>query len=390
MHIIHVIAGIWQHTGGPAEVVPRLCASLVEHGCKITLITLDGPHSEAALECTRKGVDFRSYPVVGRGGMCYSPKMARALRQIAQQADIIHNHGLWLYPNWLAGTIARKLRKPLVITPHGVLTRGMLKRSRLKKSIAWALFDRHSVKYASVIQAFTEAELQQMEPRIRKKKVAVIPNGVEIWDLPDRGAFEKRYPQMCGKKILLFLARVHPIKGVFDLIDAWKTLSSSYPEWHLVIAGRPEAECVNKVEAKITEYDLQSSATLVGPQYSQYRLEAYASADAFVLPSYAEGFSTSILEAMACGLPVVYTTPCNFPEAAGRGCGLVGDTGVKSLVQSLRTLMTMNDKERRTMGEKARALIEQKYTWPKVAIRMKNTYEWIIHGGSTPSWIEVV
>lgn len=390
MHIVHVIAGIWRHTGGPAEVVPRLCASLVERGCKVTLITLDGQHSEAALGCAGKGVDFRSYPVIGRGGIWYSPKLSLGLSDISRMADIIHNHGLWSYPNWIATRSALRHKKPLVITPHGSLGPNHLQRSRWKKLVAWYCFDRQSVVNASCVHLFSENEIQHIRNLGVKCPLPVIPNGCDLWKLPNRNLFVKRYSQSCGRKILLFLGRIHPTKGVFDLIDAWKILSNKYPQWHLVIVGRPEAECTGTIEANIKEYNLESSVTLADPQYGQQRLEAYAAADAFVLPSYAEGFSTSILEAMACGLPIVYTTPCNFPEAAGRGCGIVGDTGVKPLIENLSVLMSMCDSERRTMGQRGRQLVEEKYTWPQVATQMYKTYEWILGGGQTPSWVETV
>lgn len=392
MHIVHVVAGIWEHTGGPAEVIPKLCQALVRQGCDITLMTLDGPHSQATFDCSINGVELRSFPVIGRSGIWYSPKLSKALKQIADKCDIIHNHGMWLHPNWCATKWAKANDKPLVISPHGVLTPGMLQRSRLKKLIAWALFDRRSVKYASVIQTFTEAEREQMEPRIRGKNVAVIPNGVDLWDLPDRGAFETRYPQTCGKKILLFLARVHPIKGVFDLVDAWKILGKRYPKWHLIIVGRPEAECIDRLNARVKEHNLTAPITVTGPQYGQKRLEAYAAASAFVLPSYAEGFSTSILEAMACRLPVVYTytDPCNFSEAAERGAGIVGPAGTEPLIRNLERLFQLSDVERTRMGAVGRTLIQEKYTWPQVAKRMKQTYDWILGGVSTPPWVEVV
>lgn len=389
MHIVHVIPGIWQHTGGPAEVVPRLCASL-EQGCEITLMTLDGPHSEAALECAERGVDFRSYSVWGRGGIWYSPKLSRNLKQLAKAADIIHDHGLWLYPNWIATKWAHHYKKPLVITPHGLLGPNHLQRSRWKKLVAWYCFDRRSVVNASCVHLFTQNEIQHIRHFGVTCPLAVIPNGVDIWDLPDKGVFANRFAQSHGKKVLLFLARVHPIKGVFDLVDAWKIISKRYPEWHLVIAGSPEAECVNKVEVEIEKYGLQSSATLVGPQYGQHRLEAYAAADAFVLPSYAEGFSTSILEAMACRLPVVYTDPCNFPEAAERGASIVGPTGTEALARNIERLFQLSDVERIRMGAAGRKLIQEKYTWPQVAKRMKQTYEWILGGGQPPSWIDTV
>lgn len=390
MHIVHVIAGVWQHTGGPAEVVPKMCQTLVELGCRVTLMTLDGPHSEAALECAKRGVDFRSYPVLGRRGIWYSPALARALHHIADEADIIHNNGLWLHPNWAAGYVAAKLNKPLFITPHGLLGHHHLRRSWFKKRLAWYLFDSRNVARATCMHLFVLTEVPQIRKMGIRCPLSVIPNGVGLWQLPSQHFFEQRFPQVRGKKIFLFFGRVHSTKGVFDLIEAWRTVYKKHKNWHLVIAGKPEAECVNKVEAKIKEYGLQSSATLAGPQYGQHRLEAYSAADAFVLPSYAEGFSTSILEAMACGLPVVYTIPCNFPEAAKRGAGFLGPTGVEPLVKNLDRLIKMSDSDRRKMGVIGRKLVEEKYTWPQVTKQVLRTYEWILGGGCAPCWVELV
>jgi glycosyltransferase involved in cell wall biosynthesis len=388
MHVVHVVAkGVWEHMGGPAEVVPKLCNSLSQLGCRVTLIALDGPLSDATIQCCNAGVDLRTHLFKDLNNIGYSPDLSKDLRNLVGSVDIIHNHGMWQWPNWAATKWARCYKKPLVITPHGVLTKGMLQRSRLKKLIAWALFDKKSIKYASAIQAFTEAEMLEMQPRIKGKNIVILPNGVDLWELPDKNVFQQRFPQIHGRKVLLFLARVHPIKGVFDLIDAWKILCKRHQQWHLVIAGKLEAECIGTIDAKIKNLGLHTSVTLAGPQYGDHRLEAYAAADAFILPSYAEGFSTSILEAMACRLPVVYTLPCNFPEAAGQGAGILGPTGVEPLVKNLEKFFNMSDAGQKEMGNKGRGLVERQYTWPKVGRQMLAVYEWLIHRAEKPECI---
>ena len=387
MRAVHVIPGVWKHTGGPAEVVPRLSQELVRLGCRVTLMTLDGEHSQAALASEDKGVDFRSFPVLGRFGIWYSPRLSQDLRLIISDYDIAHVHGMWLHPNWVSGALARKAGKPYVVTPHGLLGRVHLRRSWLKKKIAWWAIDRRNVCGAACIHLFTRYELSNIRSLAIRRPVCIIANGVDLWKLRSRFALTRQFPHIDGKKVVLFLARVTPAKGIFDLVDAWISLSTEYTQWHLVVVGATEAQCVGHLEKKIQKAGLQSSVTLTGPLYGDQRLNAYSGADVFVLPSYAEGFSTSILEAMAGCLPVVYTEACNFPEAAQRGAGVLSECGVKPLLRNLRRLMSMEDSERRRMGEAGRQLVEAEYTWPQIAAKWLDVYRWLAGTAAKPACV---
>jgi len=388
LRVIHVIPGVWEHTGGPAEVVPRLCQGLVAKGCKVTLMTLDGRHSQSALASMRAGVDLRSYPVLGRFGLWYSPALAKDLAVMSPSADIIHIHGMWLYPNWIAGNVALSHKTPFIVTPHGLLGFSHRRRSRLKKALAWHMCDKHYIRRASCIHLFSRFEVPAVRSLRITAPIGVIPNGVDIWSLPEPCNFVQRYPELANKKLVLFLGRVHPTKGIYDLIDAWAELAVKYTDWHLVIVGNIEQRESRSINNAIEKNRLRRHLTVAGPQYDDARLEAYAAADVFVLPSYAEGFPVSLLEALACSIPVVYTSACNFPEASQCGAGYTYDAGVDGLVTHLHRILCLDDSERREMGRQGHKLIVDRYSWDIVTTEMLSLYEWLLGSSEPPPHIQ--
>ena len=137
------------------------------------------------------------------------------------------------------------------------------------------------------------------------------------------------------------------------------------------------------------ELSIESRSTLTGPLYGEDRWAAFAAADLFVLPSYTEGFSIALLEALACGVPALYTTRCNFPEAARRGAGLEVLPGFAGMTEGLRNLLCLSETERKAMGQRGTALVREKYSWSNVAKQTIEVYQWILGGGPPPSCVDV-
>jgi poly(glycerol-phosphate) alpha-glucosyltransferase len=380
IHVVHVAAGLWTFTGGPAEVIPNLCSSLVKEGCEITLISVDGPHSESVYSSVKNGVNFISFPVRTNLPIRYTPNLSNFLNDNIQDFDIVHNHGHWLYPNWCSFLNAKKHSKPLVTTPHGTLVPGMLSKSTVKKRIAWNFFDKKLLNYASVIHALSEAESSSMLPVLGSlsKKVRVVPNGAENWDLSNSGPFAQLSSKFLNKKILLFLSRVNRIKGICDLLDVWHELSGDFKDWHLLIVGPIDDDVKSIVSEYEPDADVDSSVTFLGPIYGSDRINLFLSADVFVLPSYAEGLPTALLEAMASRLPIVCTNECNFPEAENAGAALSGPAGKSTLVKNLRSLLSLTVIERKTMGNKGFDLFKKRFTWDIIASQWMSIYRSIL------------
>ena len=127
LKVIHVVAGLWKDTGGPAEVIPNLCAVQVAAGAEVTLCSINGDNAPQLASLSALGVDLRLFPSVDKT-LRFSPSMRTYLRS-RDDVDVIHNHGHWLWPNWYASSVTEKLKVPLVTTPHGTLVSGMLSRS---------------------------------------------------------------------------------------------------------------------------------------------------------------------------------------------------------------------------------------------------------------------
>lgn len=365
LRIIHIVAGLWKDTGGPAEVIPNLCRAQVEAGAEVTLCSIDGDTAPQVAALEGSGVDVRLFPAID-GTLRYSPAMARFLKSLGH-VDVIHNHGHWLWPNWYACTMARRKNALLVTTPHGTLVPGMLARSTLKKRIAWTLFDRHLVARAHVIHALSSAEHDSMTSKLGQhaKKVQIVPNGANLG--------EKNAGQYTADSggVLLFLSRVSPIKGVTQLLAAWERLAPRFPEWSLRIVGPLAPEIAGKVTSLSQSLD---RVELVGPIYADERWEEYRSAAAFVLPTFGEGLPTVLLEASAHCLPIITTQEANFNELFEAGGSILTSPDAGGLEATLTEFFNLSNEERRAIGLRGYSLIEAQYTWGAIAKRWLSLY----------------
>ena len=364
MRIVHIVAGLWKNTGGPAEVIPNLCQAQAEAGAKVILCSIDGDNAQRVIELQSSGVEvylFRSLDNTVR----YSPDMAKFLKSL-QGIDIVHNHGHWLWPNWFSRFISEYLNAPLVTTPHGTLVPGMLRRSRRKKGLAWVSFDRRLIAQATVIHALSFAEKNGMASKLGcySDKVQVVPNGVYPAENPGNNT-----GHLGGT--LLFLSRVGPIKGIIQLLTAWKTLAPRFPEWRLKIVGPIDTSIRSEVEALCLA---TSRVELAGPIYHKERWEEYRNAAAFILPSMGEGLPTVLLEAAAYGLPIITTKEANFDELYRVGGCLLSAQTSDGINTTLTSFFSMTGEERKAIGQRALNLVQAEYDWQSIALRWLVVY----------------
>ncbi len=382
MKVLHVLPSLSPGWGGPVAVVADLARALRQQGVTSTVFAATG-RRVGGNHVPIDGTATRLFPtgplaLVWTG---HSPTMARALRLAAAHHDLVHIHELWHYPGYAAARAAWKVGRPYMVTVHGGLGPVALGRKALRKSLYMATFQRRILVGAAVLQAFTEAEAGHIRQHVPGAAVAVIPNGVRpeaFDDLPVGADFPGNGGDLSGKRVVLFLGRVHPGKGLDILARAFAQVARQRPDARLVIAGPDEGGYSARVQSILRKGRVLDRASFTGMLTGPHRLAALARADVFVLPSYFEGFSMAVLEALACGLPVVISRQCNFPEVAQAGAGLVIDTDAGQLAQALAQLLDAAPEQRRDMGERGRRLVRERYTWDAIAARMADLYRQVV------------
>jgi glycosyltransferase involved in cell wall biosynthesis len=294
-----------------------------------------------------------------------------------------------MLPTSYACQIAKRLNKPVVFTAHGTLEPWALAHSGWKKRVAGLAFQNRDLDGAACIHVHSRSEVAGIRTYGLKQPVAIIPNGVDatfLGLLPLRERFERAYPQAVGKRIVLFMGRLHKKKGIELLLCAWPRLASRFNDWVLVVAG-PDRGFETPARRLIQELNLAQSVILTGDLQGETKREALGAADVFVLPSFSEGFSMAVLEAMAAGLPVLITPGCNFREATAAGAAIEVEATVESTEAGLRRLLSLGDAERQKMGRSARALIASRYTWDRVAEQTLELYCWLTGRGTRPEFV---
>jgi poly(glycerol-phosphate) alpha-glucosyltransferase len=388
--VVHVTSWLSRQGGGIPPVVWALASETRLQGIDCLVAGLEDQWVEA--DSSAKKVPLLTGSLLGPGTLGFSPNLLTRLTARMKPAGIIHSHGLWMYPGIVARRVSKSTASPLVISPHGMLEPWALENSRWKKRLAAWLFENKNLRSADCLHALCEAEARNIRSYGLRNPVAVIPNGVDLADfssLPPYGAIERDNPRLKGKKRMLFLSRIHPKKGLPHLLRAWQKLASQFPDWRLLIAGNDQLGHEAELKKLTSELGLLTSVIFLGPLYGETKKQALAGADIFVLPSFSEGFSMAVLEAAACGLPVLLTPQCNFPELAAAGGAVEVQPEVESCENGLRHLLSLSQDERRGMGLRGRELIQKAYTWPGIAARMISVYAWLLRQGPKPDCVYV-
>jgi poly(glycerol-phosphate) alpha-glucosyltransferase len=377
--------------GGIYEVTRRTAQSLWDPPrLEVEVLALEDSYTKADLSAWEP-LQPRIFRHRGPRACGYAPGLAAALRDTA--AHVLHIHGIWSYYSWAGHRWACRAGRPYLLTVHGMLSASALRLGGWKKRMAAPLFRDRVLRGAACLQAFTDHEVSHIRAYGLLNPVCVIPNGV---DLPPTMAEadmvrDARIPT--GPKVLLFLGRLHPIKGLPQLLHGWAQArqknSARAAPWVLAIAGWDQDGHQTELERLADELGVRTSVMFLGPLYGAEKLSAYRNADAFVLASQSEGLPMTILEAWAHELPVLLTPQCNLPEGLERGAAIDLGTTKETIADGLQRLFWCSDPERRALGQRGRQLVAERYTWTKVAAQLGSVYQWLVDGGQPPPCVQL-
>jgi poly(glycerol-phosphate) alpha-glucosyltransferase len=342
-------------------------------------------------DCAGHHLPFTAGTVLGPKALGFSPELTAQLRMGVRPGGVVHSHGLWIYSGMLARICANKAHCPLVISPHGMLEPWALNHSRFKKKLAGWLFEDKNLRQAACLHALCAAEADNFRRYGLENPIAIIPNGVdvpEIGNLPEVvDMMDEKFPDVKGRHRILFLSRLHPKKGLSNLLQAWRHVARDYRGWCLLIAGAGQPAYEQELKTLVKDYDLEKSVVFPGPLHGDEKKQVLATAEVFVLPSFSEGFSVAVLEAAAAGIPVLLTRECNFPELVQSGAAIEMSPHATAISDGLRQMLGLSAEQRQIMGRKGLELVKRSYTWPAIAGRMCRVYEWLAGNGPRPEYV---
>jgi glycosyltransferase involved in cell wall biosynthesis len=286
-----------------------------------------------------------------------------------------------LFIHW----ICQFVKIPYLVTPHGMLEPWAMSYKAWKKKLYYLFFEKPALKKARLIQTLASSESKQLN-LLGIKHSIVIPNGIHKREFetpikPD--FFYQHFPNTINKTLILFLGRIDPKKGLDLLAPAFAKAHKQFPQTHLIVAGPDSIGFMSKAHNYFANSGCLDAVTFTGMLTGQLKYAALAAASLYVAPSYSEGFSMSVLEGMASGLPCIITTGCNFPEAATAKAAHVVDINTDAIADALIECLSDPPKAKE-MGDRARDFIFANYTWERAAKKLIDVYQTIIEGKPLP------
>ena len=379
MRVLHVTASMSLNRGGSTTAMRGLAAALARQGMHCEVVTAQGPDvgSDAP---PIPGVKMHSFdtefPAPFWTG--YSRKLARFLDSEARNFDVVHAHQTMPYTTYAAFRAARKHALPYVLSLRGDLAAWALRHKRLRKwAYRKALLD-NVMRSADALHSLSPVEATRAAELGYETPTFTIPNGVAVDDPSPSAASEflKSHPTLAGRRIVLFLGRLHRIKGVDVLARGFSMAATRFPDAVLLIVG-PDEGARALMESILAQAGVLDRAVFTGMLTGDRKQAALQCAELFVQTSHTEGFSNSVLEALAAGLPVVISEQCNFPEVVEHGAGFVVPLNDAAVCEAIGKLLS-DPRLGARMGCNGRKLATERYSWRSAAAAMAACYRMLL------------
>jgi glycosyltransferase involved in cell wall biosynthesis len=390
MRILHVIPSLAARDGGPPKAAIEMCRELLRRGAHTQIYTTnaDGSgclHVPLGSPTEVGGVTVTYFPISGSHYYKYSSALSAALRANVSKFDVVHINSLYQFPSTAAAHYCRKHGVPYIVRPHGTLDPYLYRRHSLRKRLYEVLIERRNLTHATAVHFTTTEEMRLAKLSGLRFRSAVASLGIEFEAGPvhTENAADTIWPQLAGKKLVLFLSRINFKKGLDILARAFGHIYRTRQNAHLVIAGPDTDGYAARVRRWLAEEGALEAVTFTDMVLGERKAALLRRADLFVLPSYTENFGIAVVEAMAAGLPVVISNQVNiWSEIAAARAGLVVKPDVLEVAQAMLTLLD-NPSLANEMGERGRCLAQEKFSWQVAADELLRLYRDVV-AGRTP------
>lgn len=373
MKILSFVSSLDLACGGPSRSVPMLVKGLAELGVDITLMTI-------------RSKDMNTHALEGTTAKLKVLEPSFSKKDIAkyladEKFELIQIQSMWDLPYHKVMVEARKQGIPYIVTPRGMLEPWSLSQKKLKKKLAWWLYQRKDVQKSACVFSTAKMEAEHVSELGITTCKAVIPNGIETDAYPCKSSVDG------VRKQVLFLSRIHVKKGIEILFEAWKRVASAFPDWQLQVIGNGDTEYIHTLEMKVERLGLKDSIRILPPVFGNDKTRIYQESALFCLPSFSENFGLVIAEAMSCGTPVITTTNCPWDILNETNTGWCIDLSVDNLERAFREALSMSPAELYDMGQRASKLIFDNFDYRSVTRKTLRLYEWLFGGGNKPEFV---
>lgn len=390
MKILHIIPALSPVRGGPSQGVIETVKNLQQiNGIKASIVTTNENCNgvlDVPLNCWHEynsvPVMFfsrLSSPVVGIRDFCISTSLTTWLWQHIWKYDIIHIHGLFTYPSTVGMIIARHKKVPYIVSTHGLLREWSMSQKSAKKSIYLNLLEKNNLNHCCCVHFASLQEQVESQKLELKSSSFVVPFGLDI-PLPIQKARDKLHKHLnipLNIPIILFLSRLHEVKGLDYLISALAKISDI--DFRFIIAGSGNLEYEEKVKLWVTQSSLKEKTYFVGFVENDFKNVLLQGSDLFTLTSYSESFGIAVLEALGAGTPVLVTRGVALASDIEQNqVGYVVPQEPTAIAKAIEKHLNRSESEREQLSQKARQFVLENYAWDKIAKKIVALYQRIL------------
>jgi glycosyltransferase involved in cell wall biosynthesis len=375
--VLQVTESLNVEYGGLAVACAQLANHLARAGAPVTVATVDGgrPGERAPL-------DPAVHTVESAPSLPIRLRPSRALRDALEALDgsVVHVHGLWrLYLRQAAG-FAQRRRLPLIVSVHGMLHEPALRQRGWRKKVVRRLGQDAILNRAAVLHATAIEEAEEIRRLGFSTPIAVIPWGVETPGPASSGS-------PADPRVVLFLGRFHPTKGLDVLLRSWARAATCFPSARLLLAGYDDGGFKEQFVTMARSLGISGSVSFEGPVEGASREQLFARASLLVLPSPSENFGFVVPEALIRGLPVITTKGAPWSSLVAERCGWWVPAGEDALAGALTDALGAPAADLRQMGERGRRFAGATFAWDRVTTAMLSLYAWTLGQAPQPSFI---